>query len=65
MSRLSHGRRELLFFLAANWIYDAPRWLAKGDAVAARAHAHWIAGVERSAGVAASSLRPAHPLVMP
>jgi PAP2 superfamily len=50
-AHLTRGRRELLLFLAAYCVYDGARWIAKGDAVAAQAHAHWIADVERSAGV--------------
>ena len=46
------ARPELALFLAAYLLYDAGRWLFAGHAPAARAHADWIIGLERSAHVA-------------
>src|ERR1044071_3156981 len=45
-------RPELALFLAAYLLYDAGRWLFAGHAPAARAHADWIIGLERSSHVA-------------
>jgi hypothetical protein len=38
-------------FGAAYVVYNAARWLFAGDLEPARAHAHWIVALERSAGV--------------
>src|SRR5437763_880695 len=46
------ARPELALFLAAYLAYDTARWLFAGHAPAARAHAEWIVGLERSAHVA-------------
>jgi membrane-associated phospholipid phosphatase len=45
-------RAELWLFLAAYVIYDVVRWLFAGDPVHARANAHWILALERSAHLA-------------
>jgi hypothetical protein len=45
-------RAELWLFLAAYVIYDAARWLFAGAPATARANAHWILHIERSAHVA-------------
>jgi hypothetical protein len=39
-------------FAAAYVVYNAARWVFAGDLGAARAHARWIVGLERSAGAA-------------
>ena len=38
-------------FAGAYLVYNAARWVFAGDLGAARAHAHWIVALERSAGV--------------
>jgi hypothetical protein len=46
------ARPELALFLGAYVAYDAARWLFAGQAPAARDHAWWIIGLERSTHVA-------------
>lgn len=45
-------RLELLLFACAYVVYNLSRWLFAGDLGQAREHAHWIAGLERGAGLA-------------
>jgi hypothetical protein len=51
-SNISHGARELIFFLGAYVVYNAARWGFTGDLAAARTHAHWVMALERSTGAA-------------
>jgi hypothetical protein len=48
---VSRGKRELLLFLAADGIYDAARWIGRGNAATADAHSQWIARIEHSLGI--------------
>jgi hypothetical protein len=50
-------------FFAAYVAYDAARWLFAAQAPAARDHAQWIVGVERSAHVAIEGERSSEPVV--
>jgi hypothetical protein len=49
---MTRGRRELTLFLSAYLLYDAARWVFRGDVASARDHAHSIAELERGAHVA-------------
>jgi hypothetical protein len=46
------GPREVALFAAAYFVYTAARWIFKGDASHAYAHARWVMQIEQAVGIA-------------